>query len=48
MLPEVPKNTSVNTHWVIRNFTDWFAAHNSNATMGIRHLLFIPSTFFSA
>ena len=31
-LPQVPNNTSVNTRWAIKNFTDWFAAHNSDAT----------------
>ena len=31
-LPQVPNNTSANTRWAIKNFTDWFAAHNSDAT----------------
>ena len=31
-LSQVPKNTLANTHWAIKNFTEWFAAHNSNAT----------------
>ena len=30
-LPQVPNNTSANTRWAIKTFTDWFAAHNSNA-----------------
>ena len=31
-LPQVPNNTSANTRWAIKNFTDWFAAHNRDAT----------------
>ena len=32
-LPQVPNNnTSANTRWTIKIFTDWFAAHNSDAT----------------
>ena len=31
-LPQVPNNTSANTRWAIKNFTDWLAAHNSDAT----------------
>ena len=28
----MPKNTSANTCWAIRNLTDWFAAHHGDAT----------------
>ena len=31
-MPQVPNNTSANTRWAIKDFTDWFAAHNSDAT----------------
>ena len=31
-LPQVPNNTSANNHWAIKTFTDWFAAHNRDAT----------------